>query len=339
VFEERGESWAKIYQALPRTVEVAALAGYGPDGLRRFLQDRKGYYNLYFVSRPEPMRAIRALLATDPSLIPLSSVVYDAEALFSNRERLEAALAGKPMTDLEYENRVARELSLARGVRGIMTVSAAEAAVFNRHGFREISIVSHAVAAHRPIKTFEERFGILFVGAIHGQGGPNYDAAQWFCREILPLLRAANVPDTFFIVGYNHASGFEQYTSLGVEIVGEVDDLREWYERCKTFVAPTRFSAGIPLKVIEALANGLPVVATTLLVEQLGWAPRDPVLCADDAVDFARLVDDLSKDEPLWTRLSGASVDRIETEFSRAKMRRELASIVGLVGTLGEPGS
>ena len=56
-------------------------------------------------------------------------MIYDAEALFSNRERLEAAVAGKPITDVEYEMRVSREPSLARGVRHIMTVSAEEAAM------------------------------------------------------------------------------------------------------------------------------------------------------------------------------------------------------------------
>jgi GT2 family glycosyltransferase len=330
VFEEQGESWEKIYRTVPRTVEVAALAGYGPGGLQRFLRDRKGYYDLCFVSRPATMRSIRASLQKDPSLLPLSGIVYDAEALFSNRERLEAALARKPMTDVEYENRVARELSLARGVRHIIAVSAGEAAVFRAHGFNEISIVGHAVAVNRPVKTFRERSGILFVGAIHGDGGPNYDATEWFCTEILPLLRAQGVHDTFYVVGYNRAKGLHQYEHLNVEIVGEVDDLREWYERCKTFIAPTRFSAGIPLKVVEALANGLPVVATTLLVNQLGWSPHEPVLCADAASDFARLVADLSSDERLWNRLSDASVDRVATEFSRTKMRQALGKIIGL---------
>jgi len=113
-----------------------------------------------------------------------------------------------------------------------------------------------------------------------------------------------------------------------VEVVGEVDDVRKWYERCKVFVAPTRFSAGIPLKIIEALANGLPVVATTLLVTQLGWNSDEPVLCADTAADFARVVNDLLHDEPRWTRISHVSLDRVTMEFSRARMREALRKIV-----------
>jgi GT2 family glycosyltransferase len=329
VFEEPEETWDTIYQAVPRTIEVAALAGYGPRGLLRFLRDRKDYYDLVFVSRPVTMRSIRTLLKKDPTLLPLSKVIYDAEALFSNRERLEAALTGKGMADSEFESRVARELALARGVRRIMTVSVREAAVFREHGFNDISIVGHAVPLNRPTRSFRERCGILFVGAIHGDGGPNYDAVRWFCTEILPLLRARGVSDPFFIVGYNRASGLHQYTHLGVEIVGEVDDLREWYERSKVFVAPTRFSAGIPLKVIEALASGLPVVATTLLVNQLGWIPQQPVLCADAPADFATAVNSLLNDERLWHRLSDASLDRISMEFSQSKMRQELSEIVG----------
>jgi len=276
------------------------------------------------------MRSIRALLKKDSTLIPLSKVVYDAEALFSNRERLEAALSGKAMTEVEYGNRLDRELSLARGVKRIITVSAQEAAVFRIHGFNDISIVTHAVSVNPPVKTFRERSGILFVGAIHGNGSPNYDAANWFCRETLPLLRAQRVPDIFYIVGFNRTNGLEQYSHLGVEIIGEVNDLREWYERSRVFVAPTRFSAGIPLKVVEALANGLPAVVTPLLVDQLGWSSHPPVLCADTAEDFARAVEDLLTDEPLWTRLSKASRDRIASEFSRARMRAELGKIVGM---------
>ena len=84
--------------------------------------------------------------------------------------------------------------------------------------------------------------------------------------------------------------------------------------------------------MIEALANGLPVVATTLLVNQLGWIPHQPVLCADAPADFATAVNSLLNDEPLWRRLSDDSLGRIGTEFSRSKMRQELAAIVGFDG-------
>ena len=327
VFEEPGESWAQIYRTLPRTIEVAALSHYGPTGVQRFLRERKGHYDLYFVSRPETMRTIRALLVRDPSLIPLTKVIYDAEALFSNRERLEAAVTGKPLTDGEYQRRIERELSLARGVKHILTVSAEEAAIFRKHGFNDVSIVSHAVAVHPPVKSFRERSGILFVAAIHGNAGPNYDAAQWFCREVLPLLRAQGTNDVFYIVGYNQAKGLDQYGHFGVEIVGEVEDLSDWYERSRVFVAPTRFAAGIPLKIIEALANGLPTVATTVLLNQLGWVSGQPVLRADTPSEFAKAIHDLL-DETLWTRLSNASMDRIFADFSVPKLRHELGQIV-----------
>ena len=52
----------------------------------------------------------------------------------------------------------------------------------------------------------------------------------------------------------------------------DVDDLTPLYEDARVFVAPTRYSAGISLKVIEAAARGVPIVCTPLVSRQLGWS-------------------------------------------------------------------
>jgi len=117
--------------------------------------------------------------------------------------------------------------------------------------------------------------------------------------------------------------------SLGSTFVGSMLALCLLLPSLPAVAQAPSTSAPLQQQIVEALANGLPVAATTLLVNQLGWIPNEPVLCADGAADFARAVSSLAHDEPLWNRLSKASVDRIETEFSHAKMRQALDEIVG----------
>jgi glycosyltransferase involved in cell wall biosynthesis len=93
-------------------------------------------------------------------------------------------------------------------------------------------------------------------------------------------------------------------------------DLTSLYDAARVFIAPTRYSAGIPHKIHEAAARGIPVVATPLLAQQLGWADGDPLLVGADAGSFAAKCVQLYKDESLWMALRNAGLERIRSECS-----------------------
>ena len=85
------------------------------------------------------------------------------------------------------------------------------------------------------------------------------------------------------------------------------------YDAHRVFVAPTRYAAGVPYKVHEAASYGVPVVATELLREQLGWEnPRD-LLAAEvfDPETFAELVVALYRSEDLWVSIRRSAAERI----------------------------
>jgi O-antigen biosynthesis protein len=98
---------------------------------------------------------------------------------------------------------------------------------------------------------------------------------------------------------------------------GAVSDLVPLYDAHRVFIAPARFAAGIPYKVHEAAAFGLPVVATSLLSTQLGW-PDGAVIGAADASDpagFAARVIALHRDAALWNRIRAAALARVAMEL------------------------
>ncbi len=123
--------------------------------------------------------------------------------------------------------------------------------------------------------------GILFVGSfIHP---PNVDAAERLAREILPLVRE-RVPDaTATLVGSYPSARVEALGGNGVDVQGDVPDVKPFLEAAAVVAAPVRLGGGMRVKVLETLAAGKALVATSLAVDGLDVVDgRDVVLAESD---------------------------------------------------------
>ena len=150
----------------------------------------------------------------------------------------------------------------------------------------------------------------------------------WFITEVLPLIdQLMDAAPRVFLVGRANAPRIKALESTRIILVGEVDNVRPWYESCRIFVAPTRFAAGIPLKVCEAGAGGIPVVATDLVFAQLGWSGRPEFRSGTSAEDFAEACVEVYTNETLWNAIRDAELELVEEVFSRAVFDRQLRLI------------
>ena len=104
-----------------------------------------------------------------------------------------------------------------------------------------------------------------------------------------------------------------------------VADVQPFFDRARIFVAPTRFGAGIPLKVYQAAGFGLPVVCSSLVAEQLGWRDGVDLLVADTPDAFADRCRALYSDENLWMQLRQSALERVRAECSPQAFERTLA--------------
>jgi glycosyltransferase involved in cell wall biosynthesis len=121
----------------------------------------------------------------------------------------------------------------------------------------------------------------FFVGALDDDDSPNVDSLVWFVRTIMPLLdRMLGASYCLKVVGRDGSRLAKELANARVRFFGVVDDLSEFYSKSRIFVAPTRYAAGLPMKVHEAAAAGLPVVATSLLANQLTWRDGSELLAA-----------------------------------------------------------
>ncbi|HEY5512427.1 MAG TPA: glycosyltransferase family 4 protein [Geomonas sp.] len=166
----------------------------------------------------------------------------------------------------------------------------------------------------------------------------NVEAALWFHRLVLPLVRREFPDAEFVIAGYGPPG---QLTELAerdshTRVTGFVDDTDELYKSAAVFVAPILTGGGIIVKVLDALAAGTPVVTTSYGNEGIAACPGEELLVADDPRSFADAVITLLQDEAKARRISvkGAAfvarhfsleavLDRIETAYGELAGRSQ----------------
>lgn len=124
---------------------------------------------------------------------------------------------------------------------------------------------------------------------------PNVEAVCWFAREVLPKLRATlNPPPEFYIVGANPSPVVRALSAIeGVTVTGSVPDVRPYLAHASVAVAPLRIARGIQNKVLEAMALGRPVVASSPAFEGIHATPGRDLLVGDGTARTVALVSEV----------------------------------------------
>jgi sugar transferase (PEP-CTERM/EpsH1 system associated) len=162
---------------------------------------------------------------------------------------------------------------------------------------------------------------------------PNIDAVVWFCDEILPIVQA-NIPAAnFTICGSRPAPAVRRLAKRrGVRVTGWVADARPYLDRAEIFVAPLRMARGVQNKLLEALAMGLPCVASTAAWSGTAVADGQGILATDEPREFARHVIDLLGDSDgraeMARRARAAAVANYRWEVQLACLDQVIAAAV-----------
>lgn len=324
---DRQHTWKEVRKTLDDSIEVAF--GVSPDVAPGFIESRAGYYDAVLVSRPHNMTPLNEALEKSPDLLRGHPLIYDAEALFTDRDIELRRLRGETVEEDEQASLIEAEMQIARFASTIFCVSPKERdRVAKRWPDKTVRVLGHMIEPRPTTNDFDDRSGILFVGAIHADYTPNADSIVWFVDRVLPLLRdRLSAPLKFVIAGLNKSQAVSQRIGADVIATGVLDDLTPLYEQCRIFVAPTRFAAGIPHKIHEAAGRGLPCVVTPLLAEQLGWTAKTDLLTGNDPEAFAASCAQLYMDARLWTRIRENALFRVKQDCSP----RAFASTLGEV--------
>ncbi len=174
--------------------------------------------------------------------------------------------------------------------------------------------------------------GVIFTGDM--SYFPNEEAVTYFAHRVLPLIRREVAAVRFWIVGRNPGPKVQALRNFkGVEVTGFVPDVREYLAKARVAVAPFSIAAGIQNKILEAMAFGLPVVATSRAAQGLSSGVAELVETGDTAEEMAVKIVLLLRDVGLRTRKSVEGRRRVSVEY---RWDRALGQLLEL---LEDPGS
>jgi GT2 family glycosyltransferase len=320
---------AHVFGDIPESVEV--MHSLSLDRLGAFLAGRTGYFDTVWVARTHNLALVQPILARLRAAGALKvRIVLDTEAVTPYREALQAERAGTPY---DLTAAITAVLANADMCQQVVAVTEAEAEALRSHAFPSVSVIGHTIQPMPTGRTFAQRAGMLFVGAIHKADSPNLDSLIWFVESVLPLIEAQLKWETRLTIAGYVAPGIDMSRFAHhprVTLRGPVADLTSLYNAHRLFVAPTRFAAGAPYKVLEAASRGLPVVATEILRGELGWVTEQEILTADadDPAGFAAGVLRLYRDETLWRSVREAALSRLQTDNGEPAFARAVEAVL-----------
>ena len=188
-------------------------------------------------------------------------------------------------------------------------------------------VLSHPAEVRFDTPRFADRKGFLFVGRLLEHGSPNWQGLAWFARECWPLIRAS-IPEAVLTVAGHLRPEHSELEGEGIRLLGAVDDLRPLYDTVRVFVAPVHFAAGIPIKIIEATASGLPTAGTRLIARQLCWTPGVEIAAEDRVGALATCATELHEDQSFWEAVRTAAMGRLARDHSPAVFREQLRCVL-----------
>ena len=261
----------------------------------------------------------------DPLMEPLrrhtkARIVFQVVDLHYLREQRRWENSGKTGISPEAARQKLIEHRLIEASDAVHTPSLYEAEVMRRD-FPEKRILEVPIFFYEDLVDYSvsaNARNLLFVG---GYGHPpNEDAVHWFHDQILPLIVEKHPDVQVHLVGGGAGRRTEALASGVTKLHGRIDDeaLRLAYKMADIAVVPLRFGAGVKGKVVEAMANGLPVVTTEIGAEGIAVSGC-PLVIGNTPQEIAARIIALLADSSARSSLAEQGQAFVLKNFSRAR--------------------
>ncbi len=260
---------------------------------------------------------------------PRAKFIFDTVDLHYLREQRAAALSGREDLARAAAETRDKELRLIRESDVSVVVSPVEQELLSRDapGAR-VDVLSNVHQVFGRRCGFAERKDVMFIGGF--QHPPNIDAAEWFVREIWPLVRVELPELRFHLIGSKATAAVRVLGDVeGVMFHGFVEDIEPFLDSCRLALAPLRYGAGVKGKVNMSMSYGQPVVGTSVATEGMFVRPGLDVLVANTPAEFAARLIEAYRDETLWMQLSDNGLANVERHFSFDAARLALQRVLG----------
>ncbi|MBA69733.1 MAG: hypothetical protein CML30_12740 [Rhizobiales bacterium] len=159
---------------------------------------------------------------------------------------------------------------------------------------------------------------LLFVG--HLSYRPNIQAARILARSILPAARASFPGASLVLAGRSPHKRVKALTGPGITVSADPVSMAPHYAEADIAVVPLRSGGGTRIKILEAMAAGIPVVASARAVEGLELVPERHFLAAETVPQFAQQIKSLYRDRVFATQIVKSAHEYVEREFGAERI-------------------
>ena len=172
---------------------------------------------------------------------------------------------------------------------------------------------------------------ILFIGTLSYY--PNLDGARYFVDEILPLIWEKDPNVTFWMAGAEPPQVLlDLQRDRRVRVIANPDNMDDVARQCCMTVVPLRTGSGTRIKIMHAMALGMPIVTTSLGCEGIPVGDGKQMFIRDRPMEFAAAVLEVLENVVVregfrregrmcverdydWTRIFEGAIDRVDEEF------------------------
>lgn len=161
--------------------------------------------------------------------------------------------------------------------------------------------------------TPSESPAVIFAGRLDQYS--NREGILYFLREAWPLIRREFPGALMHVIGMNAPRSLQDLAAADpqIKLHGFVPDVRPYFRAATVALCPVRDGGGTRIKILDALAMGMPIVSTTIGAEGIDVTPEQDILIADTPQDYSRQVARVFRDPVLRARL-GANARRLAVE-------------------------
>jgi glycosyltransferase involved in cell wall biosynthesis len=265
--------------------------------------------------------------------------------LLVNRDRalLERGLFARAAALWRWRVEQREEVKAYQAARRVWALTEKDAGAVRRlsRDRAEVAVLPFGLPESRFAPVVPARTGkdVLFLGALGAAF--NRDALDHFVRDIHPHL-AGIEGIRFTVVGGTLPEDLAFFGRLrNVEVPGHIVDVAPYLARAACLVVPLRYAGGLRIRIIEAMAAGLPVVASPVAVEGMDLEPGRHVLVAGDPAGYRAHIERLLSDRVFAATLAAEASERARAAWgprARGEGIREAARRL-LAGRGGGPGA
>jgi len=210
---------------------------------------------------------------------------------------------------------------------GVVTVSADDAAILRQDfGVRNVDVIDNGVdvAHYQAVKAERNARELLFLGSLDWRA--NLDGIRVLLDDIFPRVLMDEPTAKLTIVGRQPPDWLvdRAKSSSQVELCANVPDVRPYLARAGMMVVPLRIGGGSRLKILEALASGLPVVATRIAAEGLRLSPDRDIRIADAAEEMAAAIIQWIRQPQEAAATARRGQEVVMNEYGWEKLAKEL---------------